>query len=81
MVVVAAVVCGADFILFLGISGWHSNRRHKHYKQHGSTEDMAADLDIPVDLPVSFYKVSGMYAVLCNPLMQSKDLELPQSIM
>ena len=76
--VVATVVCGADLLMFLGIAGWQSDRRRKYYKHHGSTEDMAADLDIAVDLPVSFYKVSGMYAVLCHP-MESKDLELALS--
>ena len=74
--VITAVVCGADLVLFLGIAGWQSDRRRMYYKQHGSTEHMAANLDIAVDLPVSFYKVSGMYAVLCDSV-QSKDLELP----
>ena len=78
-VVVAAVVCVADFVLFLVLAGWQSDRRRKYNKQHGSTEHMAADLDIAVDLPVSPYKVSGMYAVLCNPV-ESKDMELAQSL-
>ena len=72
--VVAAVIWCADLLMFLAMAGWQSDRRRRYYKQHGSTEHMAADLDIAVDLPVSFYKVSGMYAVLCNPV-ESKDLE------
>jgi hypothetical protein len=73
----AIAVCSADLALFLGIAGWHSDRRRRYYKQHGNTENMAADLDIAVDLAVISYKFSGVYYVLQNP-MESKDLELPQ---
>lgn len=64
IVTVPNVICAAELCLFLGTAGWQSDRRRKYFKQHGSTEHMAEDLGIAVELPVCAYKRSGVYLVL-----------------
>ena len=60
----------AEMFLFWGMAGWQSDRRRKYYKQHRSTEHMAEDLGIAVNLPACVYKRRGVYMLLAEEQQQ-----------